>query len=174
MKRIVFAGALLAASLAASAPVLAQGGGPALPAGEGRDLLTAACTSCHGLATITAMRDGAAGWKALVYNMVLRGAQLNGAETDKLIDYLAANYGPNSPRPANVQVTPVALAAGAGKEPTEAHCSLCHDLVRVVAVKRTKAEWDTIVANMATRGALLSPDDAKTISAYLAAQYGRN
>src|SRR5262245_54667095 len=80
------------ACFAASAPLHAQAPANPLPAGEGRDLLTSACTNCHGLQTITAMRDGQGGWKAQVYNMVLRGAPLNAAETDTLIAYLAANF----------------------------------------------------------------------------------
>jgi cytochrome c5 len=169
-----FLGGLAALHLLLSTPAAAQPAGNPLPPGEGRDLLASACTPCHGLNTIMAMRDGAAGWKPLVYNMVLRGAQLSAPEIDAVIQYLAANFGPGSPRPPATQVPPIALPDGAGRELIEVRCALCHDLGRVVAVKRRKSEWDAIVANMINRGATATPDEARTISTYLVAQFGSN
>ncbi|SRR6266446_2201218 len=169
-----FLGGLAALHLLLSTPIGAQPAGSALPPGEGRDLLASACTQCHGLNTIMAMRDGPAGWKPLVYNMVLRGAQLTAPEIDSVVQYLAANFGPGSQRPAATQAPPVALPDGAGRELIEVRCALCHDLGRVVAVKRRKSEWDAIVANMINRGASATPDEARAISTYLVAQFGSN
>ena len=50
---------------------------------------------------------------------------------------------------------------------------MCHDLERVTVASRTKDDWDRIVQNMVTRGAVATPDEARTIAAYLAAQFGR-
>jgi cytochrome c5 len=171
-KRGVMLGACAAIVWLAGSPAGAQPAGNALPAGEGRDLLTAACTQCHGLGTIMAMRDGTFGWKAQVANMVLRGAQLTSAETDAVVKYLAANFGPGAPRPAGADASPVALPDGAGKDLVETRCALCHDLGRVVAIRRPKSDWDRIVANMASRGAPVSADETRTIAAYLAERFG--
>ena len=167
MKRIVL-GAVLAAGVAATT-VYAQNA-PVLPAGEGRDIVAVACTQCHALAPLTVMRDGPAGWKRHVYNMVIRGAQLSPRDVDTVLQYLNTNFGPGQSLPP---AKPIALASGAGKELVETRCTLCHDLERVTAARRSKREWESVVANMLERFGLQAPDEARAISAYLAAQYGQ-
>ena len=87
--------AAVAIAFAGSAHAQVAAGG--LPPGDGRDALVIACTQCHSLSVIVAMREGTSGWKRHVYNMVLRGAQLNSREADAVIAYLAANFGPGRP-----------------------------------------------------------------------------
>jgi cytochrome c5 len=152
--------------IAATPPARAQG---ALPPGEGRDLLATACSQCHPLNVIRSMREGAEGWKRHVYNMVTRGAQLNAREADMVVAYLAANFGPATPA---ASATPVALPGGPGKDLVEARCTACHDLERVASAKRRKAEWPALVANMIGRGAVATPEEARAISSYLAANFG--
>jgi len=163
--------ALAALLLAPGGPLRAQTAA-SLPAGEGRDLVATACSQCHALSIIAAMRNGAPGWKRHVYNMVLRGAQLTPGEADTVIRYLTDNFGP-APA-ANANAAAVALPAGPGKELTESRCGVCHDLQRIVAVKREKRDWDGIVAGMYERFGTSAPDEAQTIAAYLAAQFGRD
>jgi len=140
-----------------------------LPPGEGRDLVALACSQCHYLGTIAKIRDGAAGWRLYVSNMVLRGAQLTGPDIDTVVNYLALNLGPG----ANLPPTkPVALPDGHGKELVETRCALCHDLKRVATVKRHKQDWPNIVANMVARGATATPEEATAITDYLAANFG--
>jgi hypothetical protein len=43
---------------------------------------------------------------------------------------------------------------------------------RVAAIKRSDKAWPVIVANMVERGATATPDEAKTITDYLAANFG--
>ncbi len=70
--------ALVAAfAIALAGPAHAQVPAGGLPPGDGREALTKAGTQCHNLSVIVAMREGTAGWRRHVYNMVLRGAQLN-------------------------------------------------------------------------------------------------
>ena len=168
MRRFLLSGIVAAATLAA-APALAQPAN-ALPPGDGRDLVATACTQCHALTVILAMRDGPIGWKRHVYHMVLRGAQLNASEADTLLAYLDANFGPGQRMPP---ANPIALPAGPGKELVETRCTLCHDLERVTAAKRDKREWESVVANMLERFGLQAPDEARAISGYLSAQYGQ-
>jgi cytochrome c5 len=163
MRSVTLLGAA-ALLVAAVAPVQAQG---PLPQGEGRDLVAVACTQCHALTPIVGVREGAAGWKNHVYNMVLRGAQLRPQEADTVIQYLAANFGPGAS-----QLGKVTLPSGPGKELVETRCATCHDLERVTIVKRYKRDWPPIVANMITRGAVATPEEAHTIATYLAAQFG--
>ena len=167
MRRAVWLGAVVAALLAAT-PARAQNA-PALPAGEGRDIVAVACTQCHGLAPLTAMRDGPNGWKRHVYNMVIRGAQLTPRDVDTVLQYLNTHFGPGQSLP---QAKPVTLPPGAGKELVETRCALCHDLERVTAAKRGKRDWPGVVANMFERFGHSAPDEANAISAYLVANYG--
>jgi cytochrome c5 len=163
--------ALIGAALAftTTASALAQGAAAALPPGEGRDALAAACSQCHNLNIIRAMREGAEGWKRHVHNMVTRGAQLNAREADTVIAYLAANFGPTA---AAATASKVNLPGGPGKELVEARCTACHDLERVAVIKRQKAEWPALVANMVGRGAVASPEEAQAITSYLTAHFG--
>jgi len=85
------------------------------------------------------------------------------------VNYLALNLGPGINLPP---AKPVALPDGHGKELVEARCGLCHDLERIAAVKRDRQAWPVIVANMVARGAAATPDEAKAIADYLAANFG--
>jgi cytochrome c5 len=165
MKRLSLFG-IVAALCVAATPLKAQV--PQLPQGEGRDLVAVACTQCHVLAPIVALRLGQSGWRNHVTNMVMRGAQLNGPEADTVIRYLTANYGPTA-APAASTLT---LPSGPGKELVETRCVTCHDLERVAAIKRDKRYWPGLVANMITRGATATPEEAQVIIAYLTAQFG--
>ena len=169
MPRLTISAAFAAVCLAAAPVAAQQQAANALPPGDGRDLVAAACTQCHALTVILAMRDGPIGWKRHVHHMVMRGAQLNARETDTVLAYLDANFGPGQRMPP---AKPVALPAGPGKELVEQRCTLCHDLERVTVAKRHKSEWESVVANMLERFGVQAPDEARTISAYLTAQYG--
>jgi mono/diheme cytochrome c family protein len=171
MKHIPRSAGILALLLAGAAPLHAQTGPAALPQGNGLDLLSEACTQCHGLNTIISMRDGAASWRTHVSNMVLRGAQLTAPEIETLVTYLAANFGPGTPPAAAPNATGVVLPNGTGKELVETRCSACHDLERVVSVKHAKGDWHLIVASMIAHGARLTPEESQTITAYLGTQF---
>jgi cytochrome c5 len=154
--------------VAAASPSFAQNANP-LPPGDGRDIVSVACSQCHYLGTIAKIRSGAVGWRLYVNNMVLRGAQLSPPEIDKVVDYLALNLGPGANLPP---AKPVVLPDGHGKELVETRCGLCHDLERVVTAKRQKRSWPVIVDNMVAWGATATPDEAKTMTDYLAANFG--
>lgn len=171
-KLVLLAGAALWLAVAPTrAQAQAQIPASSLPPGDGRDLLAVACTQCHGLGTVVALRDGEGGWTLHVHNMVLRGAQLTGPEAATVIRYLSTNYGPDA-NEAAARATAAALPAGPGKELVETRCTTCHDLARVTGVKRPQHDWDAIVANMVTRGAPATPDEGKTIAAYLGTKFG--
>ena len=168
MRRVILS--VLAAALAlAAAPAAAQPAN-ALPPGEGRDIVASACTQCHPLTIILALRDGTVGWKRHVDTMVMKGAQLTPRDADTLLAYLDANFGPGQRMPP---AKPITLPAGPGKELVEQRCTLCHDLERVTAAKRDRRDWDGVVANMLGRFGLDAPDEARAISAYLEAHYGQ-
>ncbi len=160
---------LVAALWLAVAPAAAQQPANALPPGEGRDIVASACTQCHPLTVILALRDGPVGWKRHVDTMVMKGAQLTPHDADTLLAYLDTNFGPGQRLPP---AKPITLPDGPGKELVETRCTACHDLVRVTAAKRSRHEWESVVANMLDRFGLKAPDEARAIATYLEAQYG--
>lgn len=161
-----FSVALACAVLAHATPSIAQQQAPnPLPAGEGRDIVAVACTQCHGVKAFMQLREGQDAWRFQVYDMILRGAQVQPSDIEPVVTYLVTNFGPgiNVPPPTRQ----ISLPDGAGKEAVESHCSVCHGLDRVASARRSPAEWDRIVARMIFLGAPVSGDEAKTIAAYL-------
>lgn len=154
-----------------------QANAPALPPGRGSDLISVVCTQCHSLAPILLLRDGAQGWRNFVQEMVMRGAQLTPEEAETVIQYLAENFGPGKNLPATGSgtgaETKVSLPPGAGKELVEGRCTACHDLGRVVATKRTRADWESVMKSMVDRGAQATPQEAQAIASYLSSQFGK-
>jgi quinoprotein glucose dehydrogenase len=65
------------------------------------------------------------------------------------------------------------LPPGPGRESVITMCSGCHGLKTVVASRRTKAEWQSVVASMAALGAPGSADDVSRTAQYLALRLGR-
>jgi cytochrome c5 len=165
MRRIALA---VAAACALASPVRAQQQN-LLPPGDGHDIVATACTQCHAPSTFAPLREGPDGWRRLVYDMILRGAQVGPDDVDKVVDYLATNFGPGINLP---ETKPVTLPDGAGKDVVEKNCVLCHGLDRLAATKRSAGQWNAIVTQMVFFGAPLSGDDQKTVTTYLANALG--
>src|SRR6202161_3885242 len=96
--RIALSGILALVAVTAGVPSFTQNANP-LPAGDGRDIVSVACSQCHYLGTIAKIRDGAAGWRFYVNNMVLRGAQLTPPEIETVVNYLTLNLRPRAHLP---------------------------------------------------------------------------
>ena len=153
-----------------------EGRVPALPDGDGKQLVATACSQCHGLRQTQILRDGQNGWQEVVDRMVLYGAQLTPAEAATVTHYLAVQLGPGTDPMRSVTLPggskEMTLPAGTGKDLVQARCVLCHDLGRVVGSTRSKADWESITNNMVERGLKASPADIQTMVAYLSAQFG--
>ena len=155
----------------------ARGTTPAngLPPGDGRDFVAVACSQCHALRTIMALRDGPVGWKILVDDMVLRGAQLGPQETATVIQYLSRNFGPAAGPMQVGKSETQALPSGPGQDLIQTHCTVCHDLSRVTGSKRSKHEWSYTVTGMMSKvSGMATPKEIETMSSYLAAEFGKN
>jgi cytochrome c5 len=160
----------------------------------GKRLVDSLCTQCHGLQPIASVRNGAEGWRTTVYKMVQNGSQIRStAELEAIVGYLAGTYGPGTtpmvtgllPPGAPLGAAPTArstaplksdaieLPAGKGADLVKAHCTLCHDLGRVVSTRRTAEDWQHYTRVMLARGSL-APGRAATdsIAAYLTEHFG--
>ncbi|MBI4483329.1 MAG: MBL fold metallo-hydrolase [Acidobacteria bacterium] len=98
MIKLLFLPIILASILLRASQLTAQEPDPAdsLPPGEGKELVTAACVQCHALRTAVAPQRDAEGWKATVYDMISRGAQIFPEEAEVIIEYLSRARGPES------------------------------------------------------------------------------
>ncbi len=69
---------------------------------------------------------------------------------------------------------PPDLKEGAGKDKVMVFCAICHSVDYISMQPHLPAKnWDALVQKMIkVFGAPISEEDAKTISSYLAAQYG--
>jgi len=79
-----------------AAPVAAPPGGRpvVMPEGPAKAVLLQACgTACHTAETVVSQRRGAAAWGVMVDSMVARGARLNEADRQALLEYLARHFG---------------------------------------------------------------------------------
>jgi cytochrome c5 len=198
MKKLIVSLALTGVLLGAAFTAVAQEGqpkppaaqaAPAAPAGggagnfgsnaaavnpfpdhPGREIVSVACTQCHGPNVFTQLRMGDKAWRAQIYDMILRGAQIGPDDIDTAVKYMVASYGPGVPFPGQ-QPAQVTLADGSAKSLVEGGCALCHGLDRVVATKRTKGEWQNIVNRMVFFGSPVSGDQVASVVDYLSANY---
>ena len=72
-------------------------GAQTLPEGRGKAEFTRICSQCHAVTIVTKLRMTEDGWKSVVNDMVSRGAQGTDDEFDRVVKYLAAHFGPDSP-----------------------------------------------------------------------------
>ena len=59
---------------------------------DGASLVQERCTTCHGIERVEAQDGDRAKWTEIVDSMIARGAQLDAAERETVIGYLAAQY----------------------------------------------------------------------------------
>jgi len=65
-----------------------------LPSGPEQTLVTLACTHCHLATQFTSQRKTAGEWAQTVNQMIDKGAVIGDNEFDRIVNYLAKNYGP--------------------------------------------------------------------------------
>ena len=78
----------VAGFLFANAQALAQG----LPEGEGLQVVIVSCTQCHGLDRLTDVKLSAAQWENALYDMIARGAVVEGKDLMTVRQYLIDNF----------------------------------------------------------------------------------
>jgi mono/diheme cytochrome c family protein len=87
----------LVAGLVLARPAIAQ---DSLPDGPGKAETVAACSGCHGIGQILGEHRAADMWATTVTSMINNGAPVADADFDKVVGYLATNFGPAGQAPA--------------------------------------------------------------------------
>jgi cytochrome c5 len=80
-----------------------------LPDGDGKEIATNSCQSCHTLTNLTDAHKNADQWRETVQLMIDRGADVPADKIDILVNYLAKNFCPKDPTPAG-DVSPQSAA----------------------------------------------------------------
>lgn len=91
-----------------------------IPAGPGHDETMKVCGKCHSAEQATSMHQSRTGWEETISKMVSLGADGTDDEYNAVLDYLVKNFGPEAPKPVNVnKATGVELEAALGLTRTE-------------------------------------------------------
>jgi quinohemoprotein amine dehydrogenase len=113
------------------------------------------CGACHApdaqkrMTRISFRRSSPEGWQQTVRRMAgLHGLPLEPDEARAIVRYLANNHGlaPDEARPAAFEVERRMIDYGYRDRATEEVCTKCHSMGRVLLERRTKEEWDLLVA----------------------------
>jgi cytochrome c5 len=155
----------LGAAIAVVTLALPTAAAQELPAGPGREVVTARCVACHETDLITQQRLSRAAWQRSIEKMVRWGAVVDTTEREPLLDYLAAHF----------TATPAAqnLVATAATEPVyKRACLGCHEDDLIEAQQLTRDGWVRTIDKMVRWGADVPPADKDALVNYLAARYG--
>ncbi len=143
-----------------------------LPGGLVRHVILESCTACHGIDDYAYNALDRAGWRALVEAKEDRGTVLSDEDRSILLDWLVAEFGPDStPFPRDYVITPVDSSlftddASAG-EYLATTCGACHSLDRVDTAGFTATRWQSLVEEMKGRGAAVADENVEDLVAYL-------
>jgi len=162
MPRHVFAAAtvLLMSALLSAAQAPQPTSAPAAKPEEGIPITDAtvqkACGSCHRaddkqqMSRISFQRNTPEGWQTIIQRMAaLNGLNIDPATARQVVKYLSTNLGlaPEEAKPvaweAERRLIDFKYSANADAEST---CNKCHSLGRVLTQRRTKTEWDLLIA----------------------------
>jgi cytochrome c5 len=165
----------LLVALFTTAAALAAGQTAQLPDGEGKAIVNAACTSCHGVDLITAKTASRADWAGTVDRMKTYGVTLDAAQTTSVIDYLARSFGPKGAAPT-APAAPAsqasAAADAAGKALVDEKCAGCHGLDLITGKQANKVEWTATLDRMKSYGTVMDDKQTATMLDYLLKHYG--
>lgn len=150
-----------------AATVTAQQPGPSTPAPPAADApaetgipiadatVQQACGACHKaddkrqMSRISFQRNTPEGWQDTIKRMVaLNGVTLDPADARQVVKYLSNHLGlaPEEARPAAYEVERRLVDETYTESKDVEVCSACHSLGRVISQRRTRGEWDLLVA----------------------------
>ncbi len=148
-----------------------------LPGGPVRQVILRSCTTCHGIDDYAYNALDRAGWRELVGAMEEKGAVIPDGDLTVLLDWLVAEFGPDStPFPREYVVVPVddevfADAATASGY-LAATCTICHSLDRIETARFDESRWRATVTDMRSKGAPVAEENLDALVDYLARTRG--
>ena len=119
------------------------------------DAVRKACSPCHKadekgrLTRISWRRTTPEGWEFTIKRMIgLNGLKIEPAEAREVLKYLANNLGlaPEEARAAAFEVEKRSDDYHYSDKDVDGVCSKCHSLGRVISQRRSKGEWELLIA----------------------------
>ena len=108
-----------------------------LPAGPGHDETLKVCGKCHSADQAASLRQSRTGWEETVSKMVNMGAEGTDDEYEAILTYLTKNFGPETPKPVNVnKAMPVEIESTLALTRTEA--------ASIVQYRADKGDFKTV------------------------------
>src|ERR1051325_9291759 len=114
------------------------------------------CGECHSvdsaghMGRISYLRKTPEGWETSIRRMVsLNGVKLDTATARKIVRYLSDNQGlaPAEARPGRFEAERRMIEYSyTADRPTDNPCHACHSMGRVITQRRTRTEWELLVA----------------------------
>ena len=114
-----------------------------------------ACSPCHKvdekqrMTRISWRRTTPEGWEFTIKRMIgLNGLQIEPAEAREVLKYLATNLGlaPEEARAASFEAEKRSIDYHYSDKDVDQVCSKCHSLGRVISQRRSKGEWELLIA----------------------------
>lgn len=114
-----------------------------------------ACAPCHAvddrqqISRISFRRDTPEGWQQTIRRMVaLNGLRIEPATAREVVKYLSDHLGlaPEEARPAAWEAERRLIDYKYENADAERTCNVCHTMGRVISQRRTREEWDLLVA----------------------------
>jgi mono/diheme cytochrome c family protein len=165
MKSVMLASLVgLTLSLPIASPAAAQEQ-EALPPGDGKALVSAACTPCHGLKALFVFKGDDRKWEILVHEMVAFGAPVTPAERDTILKYLQATFSTDR---STSSTAGSSLPAGKGQEIVQTSCVACHGTSLIARKRAERAEWESILKRHTSEERVkLSSEQLELLLSYL-------
>jgi quinohemoprotein amine dehydrogenase len=119
------------------------------------DAVRKACSPCHKIdekgrmTRISWRRTTPEGWELTIKRMIgLNGLQIEPAEAREVLKYLATNLGlaPEEARAAAFEAEKRSIDYHYADKDVDQVCSKCHSLGRVISQRRSKSEWELLIA----------------------------
>ncbi len=119
------------------------------------EVVRKACSPCHKIdekqrmTRISWRRTTPEGWELTIKRMVeLNGLKIEPAEAREVLKYLSNNLGlaPEEARAASFEAEKRMIEYKYADKDTSEVCSKCHSMGRVISQRRSKGEWELLVA----------------------------
>jgi quinohemoprotein amine dehydrogenase len=119
------------------------------------DAVRKACSPCHKaddkqrMTRLSWRRTTPEGWEFTIKRMIgLNGLQIEPAEAREVLKYLATNLGlaPEEARAAAFEAEKRSIDYHYSDKDVDQVCSKCHSLGRVISQRRSKGEWELLIA----------------------------
>jgi hypothetical protein len=174
----------------ASVSAAAQRGRPArpdvdLPDGPVRQVILRSCTACHGIDEYGYYAMDRSAWNDLIERMktaksgIVEGAVIPEEDKEILLDWLVAEFGPDS-TPFPREYVPRELSEADYLSDNQAEtllagaCESCHTLERVDDTRADEEQWRATLIAMIGRGAPLPTSDIEPLVEWLGRTRGTN